>query len=62
MGNNICKQCDQQGICFENMQTDHTVQYLKKSPIKKWAEDLNRHSPKKKDGQQAHGKMLTIAN
>ena len=27
MGNNICKQCDQQGICFENMQTDHTVQY-----------------------------------
>ena len=32
---------------------------------KKWAEDLNRHSQKKKkdtDGQQAHEKMFNIAH
>ena len=31
--------------------------------IKKWAEDLNRHFPKKcTDGQQTHEKMLNITN
>ena len=47
-GENICKQCDQQGINFQNMQTASIAQYQnenkqKSSPIKTWAEDLNRH-------------------
>ena len=30
MGENICKQCDQQRINLQNMQTAHTAQYPKK--------------------------------
>ena len=35
-----------------------------KSPVEKWAEDLNRHFFKKryKDSQQAHEEMLNITN
>ena len=29
MGENICKQCDQQGINFQNIQTVYTTQYQK---------------------------------
>ena len=35
----------------------------KKDPIKKQAEDLNRHFPKEeRDGQQGHEKMLNISS
>ena len=30
MGENICKQCDQQGVTFQNMQTAHTINIKKK--------------------------------
>ena len=35
LGENICKQCNQQGINFQNIQTAYTTQYIyKKNPIK----------------------------
>ena len=47
MGQNICKQWDQQGINLQNMHTAHAAEYQKnKQPNqKKWA-DLNRHFSK----------------
>ena len=36
MGENICKQCDKQGIDFQNIQTAHATQYQKnKQPNQK---------------------------
>ena len=44
MGENICKQCDWQGISLQNLQITHEAQYQEnKQPNQKWAGDLNRH-------------------
>ena len=46
-GENICKQCNLQGINPPNLQTAHAAQYKKKiKKINKWAEGLNRHFSK----------------
>ena len=43
MGENNCKWSNWQRINLQNIQAIHVAQYLKNKPIKKWAEDLNRH-------------------
>ena len=46
MGENIFKRCDQQGISLQILQIVHVAWYQRNSPIKKWANDLNRHFSK----------------
>ena len=65
MGENICKRCDRQGFNLQNIQTAHAAQYQKnKQPNQKIGRRpkqtflQRRHA----DGQQAHEKMLIIAN
>jgi len=43
MGENICKQCNQQGINLQNIATAYMAQVKKQTTqSKKWKEDLNR--------------------
>ena len=65
MGENICKQCDQEGRDLQNIQTAHTTQQKKKkkkanNPIEKWAEDLS--SKEEIQSQEASEKLLSITN
>ena len=47
IGENICKQCDRQGLTLKNIQIAHTTSHRKtNNPIKKWAEDMNIHFSK----------------
>ena len=44
MGENIYKQCNQQGLNFQNIQIAHVTQYQKNRKLnQKWAEDPNRY-------------------
>ena len=57
MGENLCKQCNRQGLHLQNTQTHRTAKQNKKQ-IQKWAEELNKYFSKEDNtgDQQAHEK------
>ena len=65
MGENICKQCDQQGVSIQNIQTAPIAPYRKnKQPNKKMGQRPKQTFFQRRhiDDQKAHEKMLNIAN
>ena len=52
------------GVNIQNIQTTHSTQQQQQESNPKMAEDLTRHFSKEdiQKGQQAHKKMLNVAN
>ena len=50
------------GLISKIYYTNSSYNSILNNPIKRWTEDLNRHSPKKTNGQQAYEKMFNITN
>ena len=67
LGENVCKQCNQQGINFQNMQRAHVAQYSLPKQTKQPNQKMGRRSKKtflqKRNtvGQNSHEKMFNIA-
>ena len=49
LGENIGKQCDQQGLSFQTNSSNSSISKKLKQPNQKMDRDLNRHSSKKTD-------------
>ena len=65
LGESICKQCNQQGLNFQNIQNAHIIWYIKKKNLNKKRGGRPKQTflqRKHTDGQQAHEKMLNITN
>ena len=64
LGENICKWCDKGLISKTYEQLTQLNNNNNKNPVKKWAKHLNRYFFQRRhtDGQQAHQKMLHMAN
>ena len=63
MVENICQWSNCQGINLQNIWTAHLGQYQKNNPIKKCAEDLNKHFSKEYiQMAKKYEKVLSVAN
>ena len=62
IGENICKWCDWQVVNIQNKQLLQLYQ-KRNNPMKKCTEDLNNFFQRRRtNGQQAHEKIVSIAN
>ena len=64
MGENACKQCDQQGINLQNIQTAPAALHPKNKQLNQKVSRGSKQTFLQKrhtDGQQTHAKMLNIA-
>ena len=61
MEENICNQCNQQGIHLQILQIAHPAQYQKTNLIKMWTEDLSRNFSKAKTQMAKRHRRLSTS-